>query len=161
MKKSTPVLLFLALVCMTRAGLLSAADIHITELTDLRHDAELSRSRQLPILVLFSNSTCGYCQAIKDEFLKPMLISGEYDDKVLIRRVEVDTSHSLRGFRGELVFADDLADRYRVDFTPTVLLLDARGRELVPRIIGLDTVEYYGGYLDEAIDRALQSLKSR
>ena len=46
-------------------------------------------------VVLFSASHCGYCTIIKEEFLKPMLLSGDYVDKVLIRKLVIDGGRTL------------------------------------------------------------------
>ena len=56
---------------------------------------------------------------------------------------------------------DELARRYGARLTPTVLFLDGRGRELTKPMIGINTVEFYGYYLDAAIDTARQHLPAR
>ena len=42
--------------------------------------------------------------------------------------------------------------------TPTLLFLDPDGTEIVPRIVGVNTVEMFGFYLDRAIDAARERL---
>ncbi|MEJ2655267.1 MAG: hypothetical protein P8Z69_08205, partial [Acidihalobacter sp.] len=53
----------------------------------------------------------------------------------------------------------DFARRYHVSFTPTVLLLDAKGRLLAKPLVGLTTEDFYGAFLDEAIDEAVARMR--
>ena len=118
---------------------------------------ELPSSR-LPLMLVFSAEHCPYCVLMDEEFLKPMLISGEYSDKVVIRKVEVDYG-SLRDFEGRFTTGSELAERYGVTVTPTVLFLDTRGRELTKRKVGIGTIDFFGGELDQSIELALQKLR--
>jgi hypothetical protein len=72
--------------------------------------------------------------------------------------LRIDSALPLRDFDGQSVAPDALASRYRTRLTPTVLFLDDRGRELTERIIGINTVDFYGYYLDAAIDAAGEHL---
>jgi len=126
---------------------------------DLHRDGELSRERHLPVLLLFSADYCGFCARLTEEFLQPMRISGEYDDKVLIREVKIDSHRSMRDFQNRTVSPENLAYRYNISVTPTVLLVDAHGRELTQRMVGLGTLEFYGLYLDDAIEQAQMRLR--
>ena len=43
--------------------------------------------------------------------------------------------------------------------TPTLLFVDSQGRELAERMVGVTTLEFYGGYLDQAIDASSDKLR--
>ena len=60
--------------------------VAVPDAADLAGTGALSRARQLPIMLVFSADDCPYCRLLEEEFLKPMLISGEYDDKVIFLR---------------------------------------------------------------------------
>lgn len=139
---------------------LQAEEMPIPSLRNLQVDGQTSQQGQLPIVVLFSASHCGYCSIIKDEFLRPMLISGEYTDKAMIRVIEIDGSDELIDLNGEAISAEDFANRYGIYLTPTLAFFDARGNELAPRMVGVTTVDYYGGYLDDAINASRQRLQA-
>ncbi|UCE90318.1 MAG: hypothetical protein JSW10_05755, partial [Pseudomonadota bacterium] len=53
----------------------------------------------------------------------------------------------------------EFAQRYSAFVMPTVVLVDHRGRELAPRLVGVTTPDFYGGDLDDAIDTALGRLR--
>lgn len=126
---------------------------------DLAADAQLARTQRLPILLVFTTEYCDYCEMLEEDFLQPMLISGHYQDKVLIRKVVASADQSLIDFDGARVDTDTLARRYRVRVYPTLLFLDSTGRELAERLVGINTPEFYGGYLDDNIDVALSRVR--
>lgn len=134
-------------------------EVQVRLVTDLRADGRLARQRQVPILIMFSMTHCPYCVVVREEFLKPMLRNPDYADRVIIREIHTDDYGTLRDFDGQPVTADELAHRYHASLAPTVVFLDADGRELAKRLVGITTVDYYGGFLDEAIDSSLQRLR--
>lgn len=126
----------------------------------MQRDSQSAKNRKLPILLMFSASYCDYCNIIKDKFLKPMLISGEYTDKVLIRVLEIDGTEDFRGINGELIDPGEFADKHGVSLTPTLVFFDATGREINERLIGVTTVDFYGYYLDQAINNSLATVRT-
>lgn len=136
-------------------------EVHIPVSNSLAADARLAKDRALPIMVLFVASDCPYCVLLEEEFIKPMLRSGEYGNKVIIRQLDISTGADLEDFSGLQVSPASIANRHQVYVTPTILFLDANGKELVPRMIGINTIEFYGGYLDNAIDQALEIMRQR
>ena len=127
---------------------------------DLSALGRTARQRRLPIVLLLSASDCSYCARLKDEVLNPMMRSREYDDRALLGELMLDSDEPLRGFRGESVQRDDLASRLDTRVTPTLLFLAPDGAELAPRIVGVNTVELFGFYLDRAIEAARVRLES-
>lgn len=136
-----------------------AAPPQVVESRDLEADARTAAARSLPILLSFTSSTCGYCEQLEEWFLKPMLISGDYDDKIMIRKIMIDGGGSVVDFDGSRIDTDRLAGRYGVMVVPTVLFLDAQGREVTDRMVGINTLEFYGGYLDNNIHAALNQVR--
>jgi thioredoxin-related protein len=132
--------------------------VEIPTLRNLQTDGATAQQKQLPIVVLFSATHCSYCSIIKEEFLKPMLISGDYTDKAMIRVIEIDSSDDLLDLNGQPISAEAFADRYDISLTPTLAFFDAQGHELAPRMVGVTTMDYYGGYLDAAIDASRKRL---
>ena len=133
--------------------------VKVREPADLRVVAQEAQQRQIPILIMFSREGCPYCEVVREEFLKPMLRSGDYADRVLILEIHSDRYASLRDFNGDMISAESLAHRYRASFAPTVVFLDHHGKEMAKRLIGITTRDYYGGYLDEAINQSLQRVR--
>lgn len=107
------------------------------------------------ILLMVSQDNCSYCVRVKRDYLEPMLASGEHPP---IRVLHIDRAQAVVDFDGKTSDGSLIASRLGGRFTPTMLFVDAKGNELHPPIIGLNTPDYYGFYLDEAIRNAYQRL---
>lgn len=129
--------------------------------TNLKMDSELAGSHSIPLLLMFSQEDCPFCLKLTEEILEPMLISGDYTDRVLIRELMIDGNQDIVDFSGYSIDPRAVFSRYLLYVTPSILLLDKQGKELAERQIGINTVDYYGYYLDEAIDQALNTIHTR
>ncbi len=115
----------------------------------------------IPLLLEFAADDCDYCALLEEEVLNPTLLDLDYEQRVLMRKLVLDRDIRLRDFAGKPVYASDLANRYRVFVTPTLLFVDRQGRELAERMVGVTTLEFYGGYLDQALDAAQEKLRKQ
>ena len=138
---------------------LSGATATVPPVSNLQHEGALANERQLPVLLFFASTICGYCDQLEEDFLQPMLLSGDYEDKVIIRKLIIDQGSTIKDFDGNTVMAGKLSDRYKVFVTPTMLFIDGKGRELAERMVGINTPELFGGYLEDCIDTALQQIR--
>lgn len=120
--------------------------------TDLQREGRQAEQACMPLLLEFSAEECGYCTLLEEEILNPTLLNREYDRRVMMRKLMIDRFNKLRDFDGSPVRAAELADRYRVFVTPTLLFVDSQGKELAERMVGVTTLEFYGGYLDQALE---------
>lgn len=134
--------------------------VKVPEPADLQAVGQEARQRQLPILIMFSRQGCPYCDVVREEFLKPMLRSGDYTDRVIMLEIHSDSYAHLRDFNGQMISAEALSHRYRAGFVPTVVFVNYEGKELAERLIGITTRDFYGGFLDEAIEASLQRLRN-
>jgi len=137
-----------------------ADDVQIDRVTDLQALGELAKDKHLPILIMFSQQECPYCSIMEESYLKPMLRSGEYGDKVIIRQVRIDDFKTLTDFDGARIEADHLTSRYRAWVTPTLVFLNHTGKEMAPKLVGIGTEGFFAGDIDDAIDMALARLRS-
>jgi len=115
-----------------------------------KHATE-SKQMKAPIMVMFSSIFCDYCKFIKEEFLEPMLKSGDYAGKVVITVVEDDIADEIIDFSGLVLDSGKFSDRYNINFTPTIIFMNYKGEEIGSRIIGLGNPAYFGGDLDNEI----------
>jgi len=133
--------------------------VQIKIFTNLQAVADTARARRLPILMMFAIEDCAYCQTVEEEFLKPMLRSGDYQNRVIIGEVRLDAGNRIRDFDGKMISVSNLALRYGAPVTPTVVFVSPEGKELSPKLIGMSTVYFYGGDLDNGIDQALEKMR--
>jgi thioredoxin-related protein len=125
---------------------------------DLAADGREAARRRVPLLLAVTRIECGYCAILKREILIPMVIAGDHPERVLIRELNLDSTEPLTGFDGRPASCWSVASGYEALFSPTVLLVGPDGTELADRIVGLNTPEMYGWYLDRAIEAATRTL---
>jgi thioredoxin-related protein len=89
-----------------------------------------------------------------------MVISGEYEDRVILRKLSIDYGEDVTGFDGRKMVNRMLFHEYDGIVTPTLVLADHSGQPLTKPLVGINTVEFFGWYLDQAIDSALTRLRT-
>ena len=135
-----------------------SADGHILEVKDLRAASQQAKEQGLVLMLEFSSDYCSYCRRLEEEYLKPMLRSTEYDDKVIIRRINLDSYIQLVNFDGRSLSPSQFAAQYNVFVTPTLVFLNDRGEELADPLVGLGTEGFFGAYIDQHIAQARSRL---
>jgi len=128
--------------------------------TDFRSDGATARREGRPVLVFFDRADCPYCERALREYLVPMSRNPQWADKATFRQVEIDANPPLIDFDGSSTTHHDYAQWFDVRLTPTILLLDADGRPLGDPIVGLLTVDFYGAYIENAIEAARRKLQT-
>ncbi len=123
--------------------------------------AEEIRQKQVVLLLEFHADSCPYCIALEEDFLQPMLLNNGYVPKVIIRKMQIDSGDTLIDFNGNPIEASVFAKGYGVSLTPTLLFLDAEGREVAERIVGLNTPSLFGAYIDMGIEKALKKIRAK
>lgn len=137
----------------------TADQVKIPKAVDLQQDGILAREKGIPLLLEFTMHGCPFCEEIEEEVLRPMLISGDYDHKVLVRNIKIDEEDSvIIDFNGEKISYPELASRYNVYVAPTLVLVHGNGRAMGLEMVGVTTIDFYGIYLDQAIDQALKKV---
>lgn len=123
--------------------------------------SRVSKESQRPILLLFSQTFCDSCHRIKEEILNPMLLNEDDTNRIIMREMLIDEGQTFIDFDGSKRETRELFVDYDMVVTPTLILLDYSGKQLGEMLIGLNTVELYSWYLDEAIDYARQLVSNK
>lgn len=134
-----------------------AVQIQIPPVEDFQQLAREAEQRQLPILLMVSQYHCGFCERMKEEVLGPMMLSGDYTSRVLIRELLIDPGEYVTDLQGRRLSTEAFIARYQTRVTPTLLFLDAQGKEAAERIVGINTVDYLIFYIEDAIDEAMRA----
>ncbi|MHB8345828.1 MAG: thioredoxin family protein [Acidiferrobacterales bacterium] len=145
-------LLSLVVPLAAAAGLPVARNLHA--------DGQLAARERLPVLVFFYAHSCAYCKEVDELYLQPRYADAAYRKKVIFREVNIRSGRALRDFSGKMTSAAAFASRYGVSLTPTIKLLDAHGREVVPSLVGVASPDFYGSYLDAAVAAADNKLRT-
>ena len=149
-QQSVRIVLLLLLFALSSVSAASKVET----VNDFRVLEEQASSSDLPVLLLFTAEECDYCEAIRSYYLEPMIRSGKYASSILFRQLYIEDYHYLRDRHGELVGGDQIALKYGVEVTPTILFVDANGNELADRIVGLSGADYFDKTLSTHISQA-------
>lgn len=129
-----------------------STQLRVEQTNDLTAVGALSQKNGVPILLMFSTEDCSYCKQLEAEVLGPMRKAGIDPKRVILRKVMMDEYDTLRDFSGRERNADSFATSRGIDMVPTLELLDAKGKILVPKIVGYQTPGVYDVYLEQAIE---------
>lgn len=142
-----PLWLVLTIACAAQAAQVQPAE----DMQALYQNEEDSRV----LLLLVSQPGCHYCDQIREEILEPMLASGLYEKTTLIREIKIYASKTMKDFGGKQVNTTRFAERYNAWATPTLLFLNRNGEEVADKMVGINTPEFYGYYVDKSLERAI------
>ena len=126
-------------------------NIQVPTVSNLQTLAVDAKAKQLPIVLVYSAEDCDHCERLDQDVLRPLIISGELDKFALIRKVMIDAVESITDFNGKQRDAEYYSILRDVEVTPTIEFVDANGTQLVPPIIGYQSVDMYMSYFTNAI----------
>ena len=129
-----------------------------TTTDDWSGEAALARQSGIPIMLLFSSDDCAYCERLKREVLRPLLETGSFIDRALLREFNIDRGGKITDFDGDRIRSRIFVKRYEIYATPTVLLVDYEGKAIADPIVGFNGANSYSEQLDEAISSAILTL---
>jgi len=128
--------------------------VEVSPLTDLRADVAQAKALNVPILLLIHTQGCTYCHYVMEDHLRPMVLSGQYKKRALIRQLAADEAVELVDAAGQHISARDFARSLQVRFYPTVVFLDAEGKPMQERLVGVANIDLYGTQLEHALQGA-------
>jgi len=135
-----------------------APGVAVPALTDLQADLAEMGQRRLPMILLFHTHGCGYCHYVMEDHLRPMVLSGQYTNRALIRQLDAGRV-DLRDGDGRLVEVRDVLRRHAVRFFPTLLILGPEGQVLTEPLVGVTNIDLYGSQLESALQKAESRLR--
>ena len=94
------------------------------------------------------------------EYLVPMSRDA-WRERAIFRRIDIDRPLPAVDFDGASTTHDRIAARYRVRFSPTVIVVGPDGNARSAPIVGLTSVDFYGAYLERALEEGVRSLSAR
>jgi thioredoxin-related protein len=132
----------------------------VPRVLNLSADAQQAQAMGAPLLLVFVDSHCAYCEVALNDFLVPMSGNKNYAARVLMRRIVRDSNEPMRDFDDSLTTHKAFARKIGVRMTPVVQMFSSRGQLLGKPLAGLTTIDYYGYYLDQIIDQAVVQVRN-
>jgi len=112
--------------------------------------ASAAGRRGEPLVLLISLRGCPYCELVRRNYLLPARAEGLQVWQINMQ----DKQRPLIGFDGQVTHAAAFIASAKIRLAPTLLFLNARGQEVVERLIGIASVDFYGAYLDQRLATA-------
>lgn len=110
-------------------------------------------------MVLYSRDDCSWCEKVRREHLGPL--SRDPAVPTVIRELHMDRSTPLTDFAGRRTTSADFAKQMQARFAPTVMFHGPDGAQLAESIVGFRLADFYGAYLERAIEEARTRLQPR
>lgn len=150
----------LALWCFAGAvaGAQGGAADTLEQARDLAADGRLAAAKGVPLVILYSQDDCSWCEKLKREYLGPM--SRDPAAPALVRELHMDHATPLLDFDGRRTTSADFSKKVKARFAPTVMFHGPNGAVLAEPIVGFRLADFYGAYLDRAIDESRTRLKT-
>jgi hypothetical protein len=130
----------------------------LTRPADLRQEAALMRQAGVPMLVMFSQAHCSWCEKARTQYIGPMSRQAPWSARAIYRQIDLDSDAALTGFDGSAQTHRSFAKAAGVFVTPTVVVFGPDGKALAPAIVGVSLPDFYGQYLEQAIEQAREKL---
>ena len=114
--------------------------------------AQALKTKQ-PLIVMVSLDGCVFCRHARQSHLSPMALAG-----TAIVQVDMRNNQPVLDFAGKLTTHDELARRWKVSITPTLLFFGPGGKEVAERMEGAYLPDFYGSYLEERMAQGRKAL---
>lgn len=147
----------IALLTLSSSNALLSAPLQ--EVESFEALGQVMRDRRVPLLLVFEVEHCNFCLRLKAEQLQPINNNDDYQKRIIIRTIKMDSEAEISGFGGEKTSPANLSKHYNAYLTPTLLFLNDKGEEIAERMLGYNSPDYYGLYLDQAIATAEKALQ--
>jgi thioredoxin-related protein len=129
----------------------------LAEASDLAAEARLAASRGVPLVLLYSREDCSWCEKVRRQHLGPL--ARDPKAPAVVRELHMDRDTLLVDFAGRRTTSADFARQMQAKFAPTVMFHGPQGTQLAESIVGYRLADFYGAYLDNAIDESRKLLQ--
>lgn len=136
----------------------SLQQFNIPLATNLIITAQNKKEKNRVLIVYVWRKDCPFCKKLEKEVLKPMLISREYKNKMVFKKLELGSQNILTDIRGKNTTVKNFLSYHKASVTPTLLFLSHDGIEIAERIVGYQGQEFYWHYFDQSIQQANQHM---
>ncbi len=126
----------------------------MSDLENVQSDLEYMQEHQIPMLMFFHATYCSYCQTVDDEFLQTMANDPDYEGRLIIRRVEIDSDLPEIEWQGTSYTPVEFSRLQRVQLVPEVIYFAPDGQQVVDELKGVTVPDFYPQYLDQRLRAA-------
>ncbi len=133
-------------------------DAELIYASDLSGELKQAACKGKPLVLMFGSSECPYCSVVRSLYMEPLPADKRYRD-IVVRELEIDSDSPVKDFSGKLTTMRELADSYGVYLVPTVIVFGPGGKQAGKEIVGISNEDFYGFYLDDALEVGISAVK--
>ena len=122
----------------------------------LRAAAQSASGKGQVLVLMVTLKGCVHCDVVRNGYLAPMARQGA----PVVQIDMLDRAQAVQDFSGTTTTHAELARRLKIRVAPTLLFVDAEGRELAERLEGVAVPDFYGAYLEQRLEAAREGLTS-
>lgn len=108
-----------------------------------------------PLVVMVSLDGCAFCKTAREHYLSPL----RQQQGLPVVQLDMRSAAAVQDFKGAALTHDTLVRAWNVTIAPTVLFFGHDGAEVVPRLLGAGSRDYYGAFLEQRLAQARSALK--
>lgn len=123
---------------------------------NLSQDLRVAVAKHEPLIVMVSLDACPFCKIARDNYLR----SVEQEQKLKMVQLDMNRKTAVIDFQGRSTTHEQLIHSWGIKLAPTLVFVGKQGKELVERLVGGSSSDFYGSYLDERIARAMELSKA-
>ena len=133
-----------------------ARAIEVTQ--NLAADGAIAAQQSKPLLLFFTQPGCSFCERARAEYLRHLARDPAYTARAIFR--EVSTGKLVAGFDGQRHTGAAVGRAHGVTLYPTIVIVDASGKQLAPPLRGYGVPDFYGASIDSRLDDAHAALRA-
>ena len=133
-----------------------AAPATLPTSVSLPDELAVALKRGESLVVMVSLPGCPYCKITRENYLGPM----HAQDGLSVVQVDMQSRQRVKNFDGAFVTHEQLIEGWGIKIAPTLVFFGASGKEIVPRLEGIASTDFYGAYLDERLAQARRLVQS-
>jgi hypothetical protein len=118
-------------------------------------DEDLARALQQskPLVVMVSLPGCPFCKMVRESYLPSAVL----EHGLTVLQVDMLQPTPVADLHGRSTTHGQLVRDWGIKVAPTLLFFGKQGAEVAPRLVGAALPDFYGAYLQERIDKALNA----
>ncbi|MFK7958861.1 MAG: thioredoxin family protein [Lysobacterales bacterium] len=119
-----------------------------------------AKRRNVPIVILFEQRNCGFCQRLKKELFRPTANNPEYSRRAIFVSVLTDYDADLLEHGNTQISGFEFAEQFKALTTPTVLFIDSTGKTVEKRIVGYVSGDQYNQSFKRKLEASIAAVST-
>lgn len=127
--------------------------VHYPTVADFASLAKTLTTQNKILLLVATSVDCHFCEQLKSEFLQPIFLDKRYQSYAFVAELPLDRPNlPMIDFNGTTTHLADIATRYKIVGTPTMVFLAPNGTQLHQSIFGIETADFFHYTIEQALN---------